>query len=121
VFSVARAARAAGIEGSRRRLRLLTLSHGRVDDARRIDGIWVFSVASAVRSASAARAAGIEGSRRRLRLLTPSQRCVDAASRNQQKPSVERSRGLSSRWREVEGCRRGGREVEGYVYRELTS
>jgi hypothetical protein len=61
--------RAAGIEGSRRRLRLLTLSHGRVDDARRIDGIGVFSVA---RAARAARAAGIESSRRRLRLLIPS-------------------------------------------------
>jgi hypothetical protein len=63
VFSVARAA---GIESSRRRLRLLTLSHGRVDDARRIDGIWGFSVARA------ARAAGIESRRSRLRLLTPS-------------------------------------------------
>jgi hypothetical protein len=81
VFSVARAvrsaraARLAGIEGSRRRLRLLTLSHGRVDDARRIDGIGVFSVARA------ARAAGIESSRRRLRLLTLSHRRVDEARR----------------------------------------
>jgi hypothetical protein len=38
-------------------------SHRCVGAARRIDGIWVFSVA---------RAAGIESSRRRLRLLTPS-------------------------------------------------
>jgi uncharacterized GH25 family protein len=60
------------------RLGLLTPSHRRVDAARRIDGIWVFSVA---RSARAARAAGIESSRRRLRLLTLSHGCVDEARR----------------------------------------
>jgi hypothetical protein len=57
------------------RLGLLTPSHRRVDAARRIDGIWVFPVARAVR------AAGIESSRRRLRLLTLSHGRVDEARR----------------------------------------
>jgi hypothetical protein len=82
---------------------LLTLSHRPVDAAGKVAGIWVLSVA---------RAAGIESSRRRLRLLTPSERFVDAASRDQQEPRVERNRGLSSMWREVEGWSMW-REVEG--------